>query len=66
MQISDKRGQYSIAVREENRRKVYEFFAANPQASQRVAAEALGISLPTVNIHAKAIKGGWKPSSEVA
>lgn len=62
MVVSDKRGQFSRDMREANRKRVYDFYQSRPEATQRVAAEALGLALVTVNQHVKAINAGWKPA----
>lgn len=63
MVVSNKRGQFSRDLREVNRKRVYDFYQARPEATQRVAAEVLGLALVTINQHVKAINAGWRPDS---
>lgn len=61
MMIGDNRGQYKIKQSEENRILIYEFFSADEFSTQQECADALGLSIGTVNRHVKAIRAGWEP-----
>lgn len=49
-------------ISEENREKVFTFFAKNPSAFKTDAARDLRLSYVTVCKHVKAINDGWRPS----
>lgn len=59
--MKDGRGRHKSAIAEENRRKVWEFFQAYPQACKIDAERALKLSPLTVRRHARAIRNGWTP-----
>lgn len=61
MMIGDNRGQYKMKQSEENRLLIYDFFCEDESATQKECADALGLSIGTVNRHVKAIRAGWEP-----
>lgn len=48
-------------ISDENRSKVFFFFAENPEASKTDAMRALNLSYVTVCKHVSAINEGWRP-----
>lgn len=54
-------GTYGFSIGETNRKRVFEFFQKNPCATNKDAAEKLGLSVYAVGRHAKSIRDGWRP-----
>lgn len=61
MTITDKRGADMARLGMENRKKIWDYFAAHPCATQSDAAESLGIHKNSISKHVRAIRAGWKP-----
>jgi len=55
-------GQYQRDRAAETRRRISEYFAANPLAKQHECARDLGLALITVSKHASALRSEWLES----
>lgn len=49
-----------------NRRRVLEYFLANPCQTNKACAKALDLNEMSVGRHARAIRDGWRPDESEA
>lgn len=63
MNITSKRGVNQTKIRDVNRLRIWDYFKANPGATQMDAAEALDLNRNSVSSHVRAIRAGWKPEA---
>lgn len=52
-------GRYQRERADENRRRIADYFTANPLAKQHECARDLGLALVTVSKHASAMRAEW-------
>lgn len=62
MHIASRKGAHNTAIRDKNRKRVWDYYAKHPAAAQKDVAEALGLHVNSVSKAVNAIRDGWKPA----
>lgn len=64
MKIKHEIGKIREAEGIRNREAIFKFMRENPESKQVDAAKHFGMNVMTINKHVKAIRSGWRPSTE--